>query len=88
MRDWRVIFGRNVRKVRKRNGLTQEQLAFEADFDLTYVGGIVHAAFRNRLDHSIQMRLGISTRLDELSQFLLAELKLNWCQSAAKQLIA
>jgi transcriptional regulator with XRE-family HTH domain len=40
MRDWRVIFGRNVRKVRQRRGLTQEQLAFEAEIDLTYVGGI------------------------------------------------
>jgi transcriptional regulator with XRE-family HTH domain len=40
MRDWRIIFGRNVRKGRKRRGLTQEQLAFEAEIDLTYVGGI------------------------------------------------
>ena len=40
MRDWRVTFGRNVRKVRKRRGLTQEQLAFEAEIDLTYIGGI------------------------------------------------
>ncbi len=40
MRDWRAIFGRNVRRQRQQKRLTQEQLAFEAEIDLTYVGGI------------------------------------------------
>jgi transcriptional regulator with XRE-family HTH domain len=40
MRDWRVIFGRNVRRARQQKGLTQEELAFEAEIDLTYIGGI------------------------------------------------
>jgi transcriptional regulator with XRE-family HTH domain len=40
MQDWRVIFGKNVRRVRQQRRLTQEQLAFEAEIDLTYVGGI------------------------------------------------
>jgi transcriptional regulator with XRE-family HTH domain len=40
MRDWRVVFGSNVRKVRQQKKLTQEDLAHEADLDLTYVGGI------------------------------------------------
>lgn len=38
--DWRGIVGRNVRRLRQQRGLTQEQLAFEAQLDLTYVGGI------------------------------------------------
>lgn len=38
--DWRAIVGRNVRHLRQARGLTQEQLAFEAGLDLTYVGGI------------------------------------------------
>jgi len=38
--DWRVILGANVRRLRRVRGLTQEQLAFEARIDLTYVGGI------------------------------------------------
>jgi transcriptional regulator with XRE-family HTH domain len=38
--DWRVIVGKNVRRLRLARGLTQEQLAFEAKIDLTYVGGI------------------------------------------------
>lgn len=40
MRDWRSIVGKNVRRLRQQKGLTQEQLAFEAKIDLTYVGGI------------------------------------------------
>jgi transcriptional regulator with XRE-family HTH domain len=40
MRDWRAILGKNVRKYRQQRRLTQEQLAFEAEIDLAYVGGI------------------------------------------------
>jgi transcriptional regulator with XRE-family HTH domain len=40
MRDWRAVLGRNVRRVRRQRKLTQEQLAFEAEIDLTYMGGI------------------------------------------------
>lgn len=40
MADWRAIVGSNVRRLRKERGLTQEQLAFEAGLDLTYIGGI------------------------------------------------
>jgi transcriptional regulator with XRE-family HTH domain len=38
--DWRAVVGGNVRRLRLQRGLTQEQLAFEAQLDLTYVGGI------------------------------------------------
>ena len=40
MRNWRAILGRNVRRLRQQRGLTQEQLAFDAEIDLTYLGGI------------------------------------------------
>jgi transcriptional regulator with XRE-family HTH domain len=40
MRDWRAILGRNVRRLRQQKRLTQEELAFEAKIDLTYMGGI------------------------------------------------
>lgn len=40
MVDWRSIVGANVRRLRLRAKLTQEQLAFAAEIDLTYVGGI------------------------------------------------
>lgn len=40
MVDWRRVVGENVRRARQAKGLTQEQLAFEAKIDLTYLGGI------------------------------------------------
>jgi transcriptional regulator with XRE-family HTH domain len=40
MRDWKTLFGKNVRRMRRQRGLTQEKLAFEAEIDLTYMGGI------------------------------------------------
>ena len=40
MRNWRVIVGRNVKRLRLAKGLTQERLAFSSDLDLTYIGGI------------------------------------------------
>jgi transcriptional regulator with XRE-family HTH domain len=40
MQDWRAIVGNNVRRLRQQAQLTQEQLAFAAEIDLTYVGGI------------------------------------------------
>ena len=40
MQDWCAIVGRNVRRLRLQRGMTQENLAFEAEIDLTYVGGI------------------------------------------------
>jgi transcriptional regulator with XRE-family HTH domain len=36
----RKPLGRNVRRLRQQRGLTQEELAFEAEIDLTYMGGI------------------------------------------------
>lgn len=38
--DWRAAVGENVRRLRQDRGLTQEQLAFESQIDLTYLGGI------------------------------------------------
>ena len=40
MQDWRAILGKNVRRLRLQKGMTQEELAFAAEIDLTYMGGI------------------------------------------------
>jgi transcriptional regulator with XRE-family HTH domain len=40
MQDWHAVLGRNVRKIRQQRRMTQEKLAFAAEIDLTYVGGI------------------------------------------------
>ena len=38
--DILVRFGRRVRELRKKKGLSQEALALEAGLDRTYVGGV------------------------------------------------
>jgi transcriptional regulator with XRE-family HTH domain len=38
--DWRRVLGGNVKRLRLAKGLTQEELALEAEIDLTYAGGI------------------------------------------------
>ncbi|OFY71025.1 MAG: transcriptional regulator [Bacteroidetes bacterium RIFCSPLOWO2_12_FULL_37_12] len=38
-----IKFGERVRKIRKENGLSQEQLSFEADLHRTYIGMIERA---------------------------------------------
>ena len=40
MQNCCILVGKNVRRLRTQRGMTQEQLAFEAEIDLTYVGGI------------------------------------------------
>ena len=60
MQDWRVIVGKNVRRLRLAKGLTQEQLAFEADLDLTYVGGIE----RGRRNPSLLVMARVAGALD------------------------
>jgi len=57
--DWRIIVGRNVRRLRHAAELTQEQLAFEAQIDLTYVGGIE----RGKRNPSLLVMIRIATVL-------------------------
>lgn len=59
MLDWRTIVGKNVRTLRLARGLTQEQLAFEANLDLTYVGGIE----RGKRNPSLLVMVGLSQAL-------------------------
>jgi transcriptional regulator with XRE-family HTH domain len=40
MQDWRAVLAKNVGRLRRQRGLTQEELAFQAKIDLTYMGGI------------------------------------------------
>ena len=58
--DWRAIVGQNVRHLRQAKGLTQEQLAFEAGLDLTYVGGIE----RGKRNPSLLVMVRLATALD------------------------
>jgi transcriptional regulator with XRE-family HTH domain len=69
MRDWRDIVGGNVRKLRQQKGLTQEELAFAAKIDLTYVGGIE----RGRRNPSLLVMARIADALSVPLQKLLTE---------------
>jgi transcriptional regulator with XRE-family HTH domain len=59
MQDWRKIVGANVRKYRQQRSMTQEELAFEAEIDLTYVGGIE----RGRRNPSLMVMARIAAAL-------------------------
>jgi transcriptional regulator with XRE-family HTH domain len=60
MVNWRTVVGANVRRLRHAKGLTQEQLAFEAQIDLTYVGGIE----RGRRNPSLLVMARVADALD------------------------
>lgn len=57
--DWSAVVGRNVRTLRQERGLTQEQLAHDAEIDLTYLGGIE----RGKRNPSIIVLARIATAL-------------------------
>lgn len=59
MQDWRAKLGKNVRRLRQQRGLTQEQLAFDAEIDLTYMGGIE----RGRRNPSLMVMVRIAAAL-------------------------
>jgi len=59
MQNWCVIVGRNVRRLRAQKGLTQEEFAFEAKIDLTYIGGIE----RGRRNPSLMVMARIASAL-------------------------
>lgn len=69
MRDWRTVLGRNVRKLRQQRKLTQEQLAFEAEIDLTYIGGIE----RGTRNPSLMVMARIAAALEVALPKLLSE---------------
>ena len=68
--DWRAIVGANVRRLRRIAELTQEQLAFEACIDLTYVGGIE----RGRRNPSVMVLARIAKALGTEPAVLLQKL--------------
>lgn len=63
--DWGRIVGTNVRRLRVERKLTQEQLAHDAEIDLTYLGGIERGrrnpsiAVLGRLANSLGVHPGI-----------------------------
>lgn len=68
MDEWRQRVGRNVRRLREKRGFTQEKVAFDADIDLTYLGGIE----RGKRNPSLLVLVRIATALDVDVRALLA----------------
>lgn len=70
--DWSRIVGDNVRRLRVERKLTQEQLAYDAEIDLTYLGGIE----RGRRNPSVDVIVRIANALKcQPADLLSAELK-------------
>ena len=59
--EWGRIVGANVRRFRVERKLTQEQLAHEAEIDLTYLGGIE----RGRRNPSVDVLGRLAKALDQ-----------------------
>jgi transcriptional regulator with XRE-family HTH domain len=59
----RQVAGENIRRLRVRLGLSQEQLAFEAELDRTYVSGLERGDRNPSLDvlDRISQALGVNT---------------------------
>lgn len=66
--DWNKIVGVNVRRLRIERKLTQEQLAHDAEIDLTYLGGIE----RGRRNPSVNVLGRLALALGVLPGALLA----------------
>jgi transcriptional regulator with XRE-family HTH domain len=66
MRDSRAVLAKNVRKYRRQKKLTQEQLAFEAEIDLTYLGGIERGKRNPSLLVMVRIADALSAQLPKL----------------------
>ncbi len=66
MQDWAVVLGRNVRRLRRQKGMTQEELAFEAEIDLTYMGGIERGRRNPSLLVMVRIAKALSVSLPKL----------------------
>ncbi len=69
LEDWQAIVGANVRRIRQHRRMTQEELAFAAKIDLTYVGGIE----RGRRNPSLLVMARIAEALEVSPAKLLAD---------------
>ena len=64
--DRRAVLGRNVKRLRLERRLTQEQLAFEAQLDLTYVGGIERGRRNPTLLVMVRLAAALSVDVQDL----------------------
>lgn len=63
-----AAFGRNVAKVRTERGLSQENLAEQANLDRTYVSGIERGVRNPGIKVVIRLARGLRVSVDDLCQ--------------------
>ncbi len=61
-----VRFGRRVRELRKKKGLSQEALALEAGLDRTYVGGVERGERNISLVNTYKLANALGVQVREL----------------------
>jgi len=66
MQDWRRIVGVNITRLRLARALTQEELAFESEIDLTYMGGIERGKRNPSLLVMVRIAQALSVRPADL----------------------
>lgn len=68
--DYAAIFGRNLRRIRKDRGLSQEELGFRAEMKRSYVSDIE----RGKRNPSLQAMGRLADALDiDLAELLIAQ---------------
>jgi transcriptional regulator with XRE-family HTH domain len=67
--DARVLFGRRLRELRKRIGLSQEALAHQAGLDRSYVGGVERGEYNISLMNICLLAQALDLPPHELLRF-------------------
>ena len=66
MADIKKIFGKNVRKLRENQGMTQEKLAELCDLHRTYIGGIERGERNVSLENIQKVADALGVKIEHL----------------------
>ena len=65
-----IKFGQRIRKIRQEKKISQEKLAFKAEMDRTYIGGIERGERNVSLINIIKIAKALEVAPKELFEFL------------------
>jgi len=65
-----IIFGQRIREIRQEKKISQEKLAFKAEMDRTYIGGIERGERNVSLINIIKIAKALEVAPKELFEFL------------------
>jgi len=63
---WEEVLGANIRRLRRAKGLTQEQLAHDADMAMRYVAGLERGEENPSLRYLVKLAEALGTEPGEL----------------------